>query len=173
MSHYSRLSKIASLASQQPSTTARWRSGGAAVGQELTQGFRYPEYHGAALHGGGSSCSSSGSATARAGCTWTFGTDDLDAEIARLEALGAERVAMVHAWWILRDPAGLLFCVVPEPAGSLSDGNAHPLGLAAPRPGKRILGLGRRGRRARRSRPAARARRRCHGHGRRWSGCRA
>ena len=52
-------------------------------------------------------------------------TDDLDAEIARLEALGAERVAFVHAWWIMRDPAGLLFCVVPEPEDSLNDGNAQ------------------------------------------------
>jgi hypothetical protein len=31
----------------------------------------------------------------------------------------------VHAWWVLRDPAGLLFCVIPEPAGSLNDSNAR------------------------------------------------
>jgi hypothetical protein len=39
-------------------------------------------------------------------------TDDVEAEVRRLEALGAERVAAVRSWWILRDPAGLLFCVV-------------------------------------------------------------
>jgi hypothetical protein len=31
----------------------------------------------------------------------------------------------VHAWWVLRDPAGLLFCVIPEPAGSLNGSNAQ------------------------------------------------
>jgi len=41
------------------------------------------------------------------------------------EALGAERVERAHSWWILRDPAGLRFCVVPEPAGSLNDSNAQ------------------------------------------------
>ncbi len=39
--------------------------------------------------------------------------------------VGAERAQQVHSWWILRDPAGLLFCVVPEPAGPLSDSNAQ------------------------------------------------
>jgi hypothetical protein len=52
-------------------------------------------------------------------------TDDLEAEVARLERLGAERVRRVHRWWIMRDPAGLLFCVIPDPPGSLDDGNAQ------------------------------------------------
>jgi hypothetical protein len=39
--------------------------------------------------------------------------------------LAPERVQRVHSWWILRDPAGLPFCVVPEPAGSLNDSNAQ------------------------------------------------
>ncbi|MGH9119555.1 MAG: VOC family protein [Acidimicrobiales bacterium] len=39
-------------------------------------------------------------------------TDDVDAEVARLEALGATRVEKVKTWWVMRDPAGLLFCVV-------------------------------------------------------------
>ncbi len=39
-------------------------------------------------------------------------TDDVDAEVARLEALGASRVEKVKTWWVMRDPAGLLFCVV-------------------------------------------------------------
>jgi len=38
--------------------------------------------------------------------------DDIDAEVARLEALGAERVEAIQTWWVLRDPAGLLFCVI-------------------------------------------------------------
>src|SRR6266496_6494597 len=51
--------------------------------------------------------------------------DDLAAEVARLEGLGAERVGRARSWWVLRDPAGLLFCVMPEPVGSLSAGNAR------------------------------------------------
>lgn len=40
-------------------------------------------------------------------------TDDVDAEVDRLERLGATRVQRVSTWWILRDPAGNLLCVVP------------------------------------------------------------
>ena len=32
--------------------------------------------------------------------------------LARLEALGAVRVQQVSTWWVMRDPAGLRFCVV-------------------------------------------------------------
>jgi hypothetical protein len=39
-------------------------------------------------------------------------TDDVEAEVRRLERLGAVRVEAVETWWIMRDPAGLLFCVV-------------------------------------------------------------
>jgi hypothetical protein len=39
-------------------------------------------------------------------------TDDVEAEVQRLEALGATRVEKVRTWWVMRDPAGLLFCVV-------------------------------------------------------------
>jgi hypothetical protein len=55
-------------------------------------------------------------------------TDDVTAEVERLERLGAERVQAVHSWWVMRDPAGLLFCVIPEPAGILNDGNAQRWG---------------------------------------------
>lgn len=40
-------------------------------------------------------------------------TDDVDAEVARLESLGATRVEPVSGWWVMRDPGGLPFCVVP------------------------------------------------------------
>jgi hypothetical protein len=39
-------------------------------------------------------------------------TDDVEAEVRRLEDLGAVRVEKVKTWWVMRDPAGLLFCVV-------------------------------------------------------------
>jgi catechol 2,3-dioxygenase-like lactoylglutathione lyase family enzyme len=39
-------------------------------------------------------------------------TDDLDAEVARLEALGARRIAHVQTWWVMEAPTGQRFCVV-------------------------------------------------------------
>ena len=39
-------------------------------------------------------------------------TDDFDAEVARLEALGATRVAFVKRWWVMQAPTGHRFCVV-------------------------------------------------------------
>jgi Glyoxalase-like domain len=39
-------------------------------------------------------------------------TDDVEAEVSRLEKLGAARVQKVRTWWVMRDPSGLLFCVV-------------------------------------------------------------
>ena len=40
-------------------------------------------------------------------------SDDVPAEAARLVRLGAVEVARRGTWIVLRDPAGLLFCVVP------------------------------------------------------------
>jgi hypothetical protein len=40
-------------------------------------------------------------------------TDDVAAEVARLEGLGARRHADMDGYWQLVDPAGLVFCVVP------------------------------------------------------------
>jgi hypothetical protein len=40
-------------------------------------------------------------------------TDDVDAEVRRLERLGARRKRQVKTWWVLEDPAGHAFCVVP------------------------------------------------------------
>jgi catechol 2,3-dioxygenase-like lactoylglutathione lyase family enzyme len=39
-------------------------------------------------------------------------TDNLDAEVARLERLGARRVAFVKRWWVMEAPTGQRFCVV-------------------------------------------------------------
>lgn len=39
-------------------------------------------------------------------------TDDIEAEVCRLEALGAKRVAQVQTWWVLEAPTGQRFCVV-------------------------------------------------------------
>ncbi len=39
-------------------------------------------------------------------------TDDIPAEVARLEALGATRHRDMGSFWQMLDPAGLVFCVV-------------------------------------------------------------
>lgn len=127
MAHYSRLTKIVIdvPAAGHDRELAFWS---AAVGQPLTRFDAHPEYHGAPLHGTefGLLIQRLGDGPGRVHLD--IHTDDLAAEVARLEELGAERVQQVHAWWILRDPAGLLFCVIPEPAGSLNDSNAQRWG---------------------------------------------
>src|SRR4051794_3063282 len=45
-------------------------------------------------------------------------TDDIEAEVARLEALGARKHADMGGFWQLTDPAGLVFCVVPIQTGA-------------------------------------------------------
>ena len=39
-------------------------------------------------------------------------TDDIEAEVARLEALGAKRIKAVHTWVVMEAPTGQRFCVV-------------------------------------------------------------
>jgi predicted enzyme related to lactoylglutathione lyase len=39
-------------------------------------------------------------------------TDDIAAEVRRLEALGAKRVASVQTWCVMQAPTGQKFCVV-------------------------------------------------------------
>lgn len=124
MAHHSRLYKavIDVPPAEHDGEVAFWS---AALGQPLKQGEHFPEYHGVALHGQewGLLIQRLGQGPARVHLD--IHTDDLEAEVARLEAFGAERVEFVHAWWIMRDPAGLLFCVVPEPDDSLNDDNAQ------------------------------------------------
>ena len=41
-------------------------------------------------------------------------TDELDAEVARLEKLGATREKFVKRWWVMQAPTGHRFCVVRQ-----------------------------------------------------------
>ena len=55
-------------------------------------------------------------------------TDDLDAEVARLEALGAKKVSFVkERWWVMEAPTGQRFCVVKPQRGPL-EGKANVWG---------------------------------------------
>ena len=44
-------------------------------------------------------------------------TDDVEAEVARLEALGARRIADMGGFWQMEDPAGMVFCIVGVQTG--------------------------------------------------------
>jgi hypothetical protein len=48
-------------------------------------------------------------------------SDDVEAEVARLEKLGAKRVAKVRTWWVMEAPSGQKFCVVRPQRGALGD----------------------------------------------------
>jgi predicted enzyme related to lactoylglutathione lyase len=39
-------------------------------------------------------------------------TDDIEAEVARLTALGATELERIESWVVMSDPAGVVFCVV-------------------------------------------------------------
>jgi len=39
-------------------------------------------------------------------------TDDIEAEVKRLEALGAKRIGLVKRWCVMEAPSGQRFCVV-------------------------------------------------------------
>ena len=124
MVHYSRLSKV--VIDVPPADHDRelafWT---AATGQPLARFDRHPEYHGAALHGQDLWLLIQRLGEGQARVHIDIHTDDPAAEMARLEKLGAQLVQQVHFWWVMRDPAGLPFCILPERPGTLDDSNAQ------------------------------------------------
>lgn len=97
----------------------------AATGQPATELDSHPEYHRIELGGQDVKLLIQRLGNGPGRVHLDIHTDDLDAEVRRLESLGAERIQQVDAWWIMRDPAGLVFCVVPKPAERFNDGNAQ------------------------------------------------
>ena len=51
-------------------------------------------------------------------------SDDIEAEVLRLESLGARRIQQLKGWWVLEAPTGQRFCVVP-PANDFFEGTAN------------------------------------------------
>jgi len=94
-----------------------------ALGAKATQVKEYPEYH--SISGPGVPM---GFLVQRIGgpsrMHLDIWTDNVQAEVARLEAAGAERVEFIDHWQVMRDPAGMLFCVIPAPEGKLDDTNS-------------------------------------------------
>jgi hypothetical protein len=48
-------------------------------------------------------------------------SDDVEAEVQRLEKLGARRVEKIRTWWVMEAPTGQRFCVVKPQRGPLGD----------------------------------------------------
>jgi glyoxalase superfamily protein len=48
-------------------------------------------------------------------------TDDIDAEVGRLEALGARRIAQVRTWWVMEAPTGQRFCIVARASADFDE----------------------------------------------------
>ena len=123
MSYYSRVLKVVIDAppALHDRELAFWRG---ALGQEMPEIYS-AEYHGASLPGSDLMLLMQRLGSGAPRVHLDIHTDDLDAEVARLERIGAERVQKVQTWWVMRDPAGLLFCVLPMSPGSLNDENAQ------------------------------------------------
>jgi predicted enzyme related to lactoylglutathione lyase len=48
-------------------------------------------------------------------------TNDIEAEVLRLESLGARRVAQIKRWWVMEAPTGQRFCVVRPQRSDFED----------------------------------------------------
>ena len=49
-------------------------------------------------------------------------SDNIEAEVVRLEALGAKRIEKIKTWWVMEAPTGHRFCVVrPQRNGAMPD----------------------------------------------------
>jgi predicted enzyme related to lactoylglutathione lyase len=48
-------------------------------------------------------------------------TDDIDAEVRRLEKLGAKRIHAIQTWWVMEAPTGQRFCVVRAASKSFAE----------------------------------------------------
>jgi predicted enzyme related to lactoylglutathione lyase len=48
-------------------------------------------------------------------------TDDIEAEVARLEQLGARRISDIRRWVVMEAPTGQRFCVVKPQAANFDD----------------------------------------------------
>ena len=101
MTHYSRVDKIVIdvPASTHDRELAFWQN---ATGGETGHSERNPEFHWAGLPGQAIAMLVQRLGEGPGRLHLDIHTDDLDAEVARLEALGAERIRQVHTWWIMR-----------------------------------------------------------------------
>jgi len=48
-------------------------------------------------------------------------TDDIEAEVRRLESLGATRIAQIKTWWVMEAPTGHRFCVIQNSSSDFQE----------------------------------------------------
>lgn len=48
-------------------------------------------------------------------------SDDIEAEVRRLEKLGAKRLERVKSWWVMEAPTGQRFCVIEPQRSKFTD----------------------------------------------------
>jgi predicted enzyme related to lactoylglutathione lyase len=48
-------------------------------------------------------------------------SDDIEAEVQRLEGLGARRLEQIRTWWVMQAPTGQRFCVVPPQSADFAE----------------------------------------------------
>lgn len=111
MTHRSRLTAVLVdvPAGEHEKAVAFWSR---AIGRDGTTSEKFPEYvvFGEATPGIEFMVQSTGDDVPRIHID--IESDDVEAEVARLTALGATEAERHHSWVVMRDPAGTVFCVV-------------------------------------------------------------
>jgi hypothetical protein len=123
MAHRSRLTTVLVdvPAADHAAAVGFWSAALGRSGQPVT---KYPEYHylGEVTPGIEFMVQATGDATPRVHVD--LETDDVAAEVARLERLGATVVDVRESWTVMRDPVGLVFCVVRVQVPAMFDQHA-------------------------------------------------
>ena len=123
MAHFSRLSRIVVdvAADDHDAEVDFW---GGALGQPFTPAPMFAEFHRAPLPGEGYGMllQRMGDGTPRVHLD--IHATDRAAEVARLQRLGATVEREFEYWTIMRDPAGLVFCVVQDDRLNETNANA-------------------------------------------------
>jgi Glyoxalase-like domain len=124
MTHHSRVAKVViDVDGEDHDATLDFWSG--AIGREFGRMPLFPEYHGAGLTGcGDMSILVQRLADGPARMHLDIHTDDRPAEVDRLRKLGAVVDNETDRWTVMRDPAGLLFCVISDPPDRHDDTNS-------------------------------------------------
>jgi hypothetical protein len=123
MAHHSRLDKIViDVAPADHDKEVAFWSG--VTGRPLARSGRYPEYHSGEIPGQDVGLLVQRLDEGISRVHVDIHTTDVEAEVSRLEQLGASRIRQIHGWWIMEDPAGLPFCVIPDDSERLTDENA-------------------------------------------------
>jgi Glyoxalase-like domain len=125
MTHYSRVARIVidSPTETHDAEVAFWRE---AAGVPLQRFERFPAFHGAPPRPDGVGLLTQQLQAGPARIHLDIHTSDRAAEVARLRELGGSVVNEGEFWTIMRDPAGLVFCVVPDDSVNGSNANAWP-----------------------------------------------